>query len=340
MVEPIRRETTQFERGRIVGLLEGGLSQAEVSRRVGRSRHAVQAAWNRWLETNSNVNLPRSGRPPSTSARDDRVMINAVRGERFMPYRVIAANLPFRMSRQTLNRRVVLLGFRSRRPLLRIPLSPANRAARLLWCTERRNTDAAYWNTVVFSDESRFNLDFNDGRVRVHRRVSERYMEACIIEHDRYGGGGIMVWGAICANDRSRLVFVDGIMTATRYIEEVLVPEAIPFVLSRPGLIFMHDNARPHSAFNTQYQLEEAGVEMLPWPARSPDLNPIEHVWDIMGRRVSSAYPFPPATLHQLRQRLQEQWDAMTVEEVNHLILSMPDRVNECAAKNGGHTHY
>lgn len=202
------------------------------------------------------------------------------------------------------------------------------------------NEGIAFWSNIVFSDESRFNLDFHDGRIRVHRQVSERYNEQCITQHDRYGGGSVMVWGAIGYGFRSRLIFIDGILNAQRYVEEILDVEVFPMLHTKPGLMFMHDNARPHTAFISKIALEKAGIVMLPWPSRSPDLNPIEHVWDILGRRVSSGYDYPPATLQQLRQRLSEQWNELTHDECCCLIESMPKRINECASKKGGHTYY
>lgn len=333
-------ELSQFERGRIVGMLEAGMSQAEVSRKVNRSRYAVQCAWKRWLETSANANLPRSGRPRITTPRNDRQLMNVIRSNRMATYTRISAMLATPLSRRMVNNRALEGGFRSRRPLLRIPLSPKNRRTRYEWCMELQKKEIGYWNKIVFSDESRFTLDVNDGRVRVHRQISERYLESCISEHDSHGRGGIMVWGAIRIGYRSRLLIIKGNINALRYISDILEPEAIGFIRGEPGLLYMQDNARPHVATVTMQHLKSAGVDLLSWPARSPDLNPIEHLWDILGRRLSSAYEFPPATLHQLQNRLIEQWDLINTEEIDKLILSMPNRLSECVTKKGGHTHY
>lgn len=335
-----RPELSQFERGRIIGLLECGLSKAEVARRVRHSRCAVRYAWNKWKAENACDNLPRPGRPRLTNDRDERMLVKCVRNNRFVPYRILAANFAVKVSRVTFNRRALQFGYNSRRPLIRIPLSPSHRQSRLKWCKERINESQAYWNTIMFSDESRFNLDFHDGRVRVHRKISDRFNEECIAQHDRYGGGSVMVWGAIGYGFRSRLLFIDGNLNAVRYVTEILNVEVFTLLHTKPNIIFMHDNARSHTAFVSRNALKEAGIVMLPWPARSPDLNPIEHVWDILGRRVSSSYDHPPATLHQLRQRLSEQWNKLSDEECNNLIESMTTRIKECVSKNGGHTHY
>ena len=52
------------------------------------------------------------------------------------------------------------------------------------------------------------------------------------------------------------------------------------------------------------------GINCLLWPARSPDLSPIEHLWDNLGRRIHDPelYPMPPATLEELSARLRREW--------------------------------
>jgi transposase len=84
-----------------------------------------------------------------------------------------------------------------------------------------------------------------------------------------------MVWGSIGGGYRSPLVFIRGRLNAHRYID------------GHAGVIFQHDNARrPHIPQITRTFLQQAEIEILHWPARSSDLNPIEHVWDTMGRRL------------------------------------------------------
>ena len=103
------------------------------------------------------------------------------------------------------------------------------------------------WRRVFFSDESRFTLFRADGRRRVYRRRGERFVDACVIERDRFGGGSIMVWGGIAHGVKSPLIVLQGILNAVRYRDKILRPVVVPFV-ERRNLIFQHDNARPHVA--------------------------------------------------------------------------------------------
>jgi hypothetical protein len=128
-----------------------------------------------------------------------------------------------------------------------------------------------------------------------------------------------MVWAAIGYNRKSRLIFLEGSITSAIYIAEVLDKEAIPFVLESPGYVFQQDNARPHSARATVQHLQSMCVEVLPWPAKSPDLNPIEHLWDVLGRRVRESGTAHPRNLNELRQRLLLEWNLIPQDDINKL---------------------
>ena len=92
-----------------------------------------------------------------------------------------------------------------------------------------------------------------------------------------------------------------------------------------PGLTFQLDKARPHTAFLTQDFLRNAGVEVLDWPSRSPDLNLIEHIWDELSRRVRQQVN-PPQTLGYLERALVEQWRRLPQEVFTKVPRSMRRR--------------
>ncbi|UYV72839.1 hypothetical protein LAZ67_10000935 [Cordylochernes scorpioides] len=127
-------------------------------------------------------------------------------------------------------------------------------------------------------------------RVRVWRRRGERSNPAAIVERPTVRQRGIMVWGAIAYDSRSPLLRIQGTMTAQRYVDDVLRPVTLPYLQGVPNALYQQDNARPHTARISQQALQD--VQMLPWPPYSPDLSPIEHVWDIIGRRLH-ALPQP-----------------------------------------------
>ena len=77
------------------------------------------------------------------------------------------------------------------------------------------------------------------------RRRGEKFRENCVVRHDRYGGGSVMVWAGITAHGRTDLVFVNGTLNAQNYRQYILARHVVPFIRANGGT-FQQDNARPH----------------------------------------------------------------------------------------------
>ncbi|GFY39281.1 transposable element Tcb1 transposase [Trichonephila inaurata madagascariensis] len=118
-------------------------------------------------------------------------------------------------------------------------------------------------------------------------------------------------------------------MTAQRYVHDILQPYVLPLMQQLPGAIFQYDNARPHTARVSQDCLHT--VTILPRPARSPDLSPIKHIWDHLGRRVGH-----PMSLNELEARLQQIWNKMSQNIIQNLYASMANRIASCIRARGG----
>ncbi|GFY26939.1 transposable element Tcb2 transposase [Trichonephila clavipes] len=103
--------------------------------------------------------------------------------------------------------------------------------------------------------------------------------------------------------------------------------------------LFMDDNAPYHRTVAAKQLLQSEDIERMDWPARSPDLNPIENVWDFLGRRLA-ARTLPPVTIRELRLALQDEWAAMSQQLIDTLILSMGRRCETCLAVRGDHIPY
>ncbi|GFV71237.1 transposable element Tc3 transposase [Trichonephila clavipes] len=161
---------------------------------------------------------------------------------------------------------------------------------------------------VLFTDESRFSLSSDSHRILIWRERGSRIHPSNINERDMYGGRGVLVWGGIMLGSRTDLhIFDAGSVNGTRYCNEILLPYVRLF-RGAMGLqfLFMDDNAPCHHTVATEQLLESEDIEHMDWPARSPDLNPIEHVWDFLGRRLA-ARTLPPVTIRELRLALQDE---------------------------------
>ncbi|GFT14424.1 transposable element Tcb1 transposase [Trichonephila clavipes] len=137
----------------------------------------------------------------------------------------------------------------------------------------------AEWNEVVFTDESRICLKHHDGRIRVWRHRGERMLNSYVMHHHTGTAPGIMVWGGIGYHSRTPLVSIAGTLKSQRYISEVLEPVVLPDLQGCATAIFQLDNARPLVARIVQRFFVNHQIELLPWPARSPDLSPIKNMF-------------------------------------------------------------
>ncbi|KAI4883430.1 hypothetical protein NFI96_029838, partial [Prochilodus magdalenae] len=192
------------------------------------------------------------------------------------------------VSAQTVRNQLHEDGVRARRPQIGVVLTAQHRAGRLAIAREHQDWQIRHWRPVLFTDESRFTLSTCDRHDRVWRRRGERSVACNILQHDRFGSGAVMVWGGISLEGHTALhVLARGSLTAIRDRDEILRPLVRPYAGAvGPGFLLMQDNARPHVAGVCQQFLQDKGIEAMDWPARPPDLNLIEHIWDIMSRSI------------------------------------------------------
>ncbi|UYV80583.1 K02A2.6-like, partial [Cordylochernes scorpioides] len=329
------KQTDAFTRGMVIGLKRAGWSIRQIAADTHLGASTVHRLWRRWLEQGNVAIYRNAGATRVTSARvDRRILRQAVAAPQATCTAIlqhVQDTLDHSISTRTISRRLVANGLHSCRPLRRLPLTPPNRRQRLEWC-RARSTWMTEWHRVVFSDVSRFCLPSDSRRVRVWRRRGERPNPAAIVERPTVRQRGIMVWGAIAYDSRSPLLRIQGTMTAQRYVDDVLRPVTLPYLQGVPNALYQQDNARPHTARISQQALQD--VQMLPWPPYSPDLSPIEHVWDIIGRRLH-ALP-QPRSEDELWQMVEREWRAIPQDAIRTLIDSLPRRVAACIAVRDG----
>ena len=150
---------------------------------------------------------------------------------------------------------------------------------RLAWAKDHRRWNRAQWSDVLFSDEATYVVDAADRKIRCFRRKGERFNQNMVLEKTNRGYGSVNVWGGIIGHDKTPLIRLQGRVTSETYISDVLQEHVVPLFLNKPNSTLMQDNAPPHRAIITKDFLADANIPILPWPAVSPDLNPIENVW-------------------------------------------------------------
>ncbi|GFU70391.1 transposable element Tcb1 transposase [Trichonephila clavipes] len=290
--QSVRRHLDAFTRGRIIGKLEEGRSEQ--------------------LSGASVVVVHEEPHPQMTGT----LSLQARRNRRqtageIARHTTQATGRP--ISRFTVARRLHGGGLFARRPVRCVPLTPAHRRRRSLWCREHRNWRDNEWGRVLFTDESRFSLSSDSSSAY----SSGESGEAAIIPRTSLKGTGMEV-AVFSFGEASCLVVVQTFTSSTQVQSTgpvIVTRFFLPYVRLFRGamglqFLFMDDNAPCHRTVAAEQLLESEDIERMDWPARSPDLNPIEHVWDFLGRRLA-ARTLPPVTIRELRLALQDEWAAM-----------------------------
>ena len=135
-------------------------------------------------------------------------------------------------------------------------------------------------------------------------------------------------------------MFLNGTLTGERYINDILDVYVKPYSGAvGENFFLMDDNARPHRARVVERYLERETIQRFDWPARSPDANPIDHVWNLLQTAVSRRNPQPP-TLKELGIALKEEWNNLPQRTIHKLIRSLESRCQAIFRACGGHTRY
>jgi len=192
----------------------------------------------------------------------------------------------------------------------------------------------ADWARVIWSDETKINCLTSDGRQWMWKRAGTPLTAQHVMPTMKFGGGSVMVWGCMTMYGVGLMCRIEGKMDASLY-EEILEDELQETVdyygMDREDLIFQQDNDPKHTSKRAQKWFQDNGFKVLDWPAQSPDLNPIEHLWSILKFRLA-AYSTPPSSIEELWKRVEAEWEKIPKEECLKLINSMPRRV---ASQNG-----
>ncbi|GFW74329.1 transposable element Tcb1 transposase [Trichonephila clavipes] len=160
------------------------------------------------------------------------------------------------------------------------------------------------WSCVMFFYKSRFSLQSDSRRTLIRRAPGTCYHQENTIERHRYDGAGWLVWGGIILGSRTDLHVQSVTMTGHIY-RDVILEQHVRLFRGAMGaeFLFMDDNARPHHANIADECLQSEDISRMEWPAYSPDFNPIEHVGDMLGRRIAARQP-PPTCLPELQRAL------------------------------------
>ena len=344
---PRRKELSDAKKNIIVGMKRAGKTNTYIAKDLGIPRSTVIFVCKKYEATGSTTNVKRSGRPPKLTPRDVRTLVLSVRKDPMAPYHVHQENLArtgTTVCRDTVIKYLKLEGFSSCAPALKPKLTSHHIQRRLSWTRLYKNWTNNDWANVIWSDESRFSIVGNDGGARVLRRIGERYQERHVVTTVKFGKGSVMVWGCFWAGGLGPLVVMEGSVDQDAYVN-CLAKHFIPYLRKMEEetgreFIFQEDGASCHTGSYTTWFKRQCQIKSFPyWPAQSPDLNPIENLWNALDRRLQKRRGFI-RNIAQLKACLQEEWGKMSLDLAKRLVDSMPDRCKAVRKARGKHTKY
>jgi len=221
-------------------------------------------------------------------------------------------------------------------------LSKRHRKARMDFALAHQHWTVEDWKKVVWSDETKINRLGSDGRKWVWKKPGENLNDRLVEGTLKFGGGSLMVWGCMLWDGVGYACKIDGRMDGDLYIKilEEDLQASLDYYDKSPGdVIFQQDNDSKHTCKKAQAWFEEHEFKVLLWPAQSPDLNPIEHLWSYLKRRLAE-YEVPPKGILELWERVEKEWNKIGAEVCQNLIESMPRRVAAVLKAKGGYTKY
>ncbi len=177
--------------------------------------------------------------------------------------------------------------------------------ARKLFAEDKQTKDMDYRNHVLWSDETKINLFGSDGVKRVWRQPGEEYKDKCVVPTVKHDGGSVMVWGCMSAAGTGELQFIE--------FNDILKQR-----LGRRA-VFQNDNDPKHTSKTTTALLKKLRVKVMDWPSMSPDLNPIEHLWGILKRKVEER---KVSNIQQLLDVVLEEWKRTPVATCGALVAT------------------
>ncbi len=288
-------DLSDFERGMVVGARRADLSISKTPDLLGFSRTTISGVYRDWSEKQK-ISSERQlcGRKCPVDVRGQRRMGRLVRDDRDTTATQITTRYNQGMQ-NTISELTTLwtlkqMGYSSRRPH-RVPLLSANnRKQRLQFTQAHQNWTIDDWKTFAWSDEPRFLLRHSDVRVRIWRKEHESMDPSCLVSTVQAGGGGVNVWGIFSWHTQGALVQIEHCLSATAYLS-IVADHVHPFMTTvYPSFdgFFQQDNAPCHKAqIITDWFIEHDNeFTLLKWPPQSPDLNPIEHIWDVVEREI------------------------------------------------------
>ncbi len=329
------RELTEGERGLIVGAWSANKkrSMRSIAREFRVDPKTVSRCIKKWHKQQNFKNLPRSGRPRVTTKAQDSLLAQIARSNRNDTPDQLAFKAKLKVSNNTIKNRLEEFG-EGRYIVQRMtPLRKVHTAPRLKFAKDHFDWKYADWMKVAWSDESHFTLKKTGTQwmTRPHGTSRDEEFvqpEIPVLEVN------VWVWGCFIGNSLVGIEVWEGeALTKARYIKILDKWFKIINQFADDDWYYMDDGDGRHRGDDIDAIFIKHGVTPLqPWPASSPDLNPIENLWSFLKRRVQKRNPQNAA---ELMKYIKEEFEGIPKEFLENLNSSMCGRMRKVIAQKG-----
>ena len=320
-----------------------GDSEREIACKVSIPRCSINYMITKYKSMKCIGNMIGRGRTWKTTIHTDRILQRKIKTNRRKSSTSVKAELQtefnITISKATIRRRAHEIGLYGRVAQNKPYLNKANRGKLLEYARTYRKKSLGFWNNVIWSDESKFNLSGSDGKVMVWRSTKEEFEPRCTVSTVKHGGGNVKCWGCFFSSGIGNLVFIDWNMTGELYrdiLQKNLLQSTKKLNMAKDWW-FQHDSDPKNTAPFVTNWLDKKRIQRLKWPSFTPDMNPIEHLRDEVARRMKKEQP---KNEKDLQEYLIRVWNGIEKPVLKKLVDSVPNRLNGVIRMKGYSTRY
>lgn len=327
------KHCTQEQRFLIKKLLNEGKTYKFIEETLGCSSKMILNA-KKWAETPEN-----RGRKRKISPKNVKKIMRLVKTNPFITTTKIKQELNLQVNPSTIRRRLIEAKLPSRSPRKTPLLKKRHVHDRLQFAREKVDWPSNKWRNILWTDESKIVLFGRGGcRKYVRRPVNTEYNPRYTMKTVKHGGLKINVWGCFSYNGTGPIYRIKDNMTAVSYcniLEKVMLPYAEWHMPLK--WIFQQDNDPKHCSKLAKAWFNSNKIQVMDWPAQSPDLNPIENLWGDVKEEI---YKAVPKHSEELWTVVKNSWYKIPKERCQKLVDSMPRRCAAVIANKGYSTKY
>src|SRR5271170_265707 len=306
------RRISEDTRNNIISVIDAELTSRQIEAQIGVGHATVDRVRK---DARSGVQKSHGGRPAKLTTNDKRRVVRMVTSGKadtaVQITRELGETNNMEISAQTVRRALREAGLTARTKIRKPRLLPRHIRQRLEFALRYQHWTVEDWKRVVWSDETKINRLGSDGREWVWKKPGCSLTGKHVKDTVKFGSGSLMLWGCMTAKGVGYACRIDGRMDAQLYtniLSDELIQSLEYYGLELGNIVFQQDNDPKHTSRAARNWLDENGIETLDWPAQSPDLNPIEHLWQHLKRQLA-AYETEAMSMHELWERVEVEWD-------------------------------